>query len=494
MNVATFRRKQESSVFSTKVFQQMIESMPVAVMICDPETLDITYLNQASLEALKGLEHVLPVKADQILGSCIDIFHKNPEHQRKMLRNPNNLPHKAKITIGGEWLDLLVTGLFDEHGNYIAPMLTWSVITEQVRQEAETDKLMQMLDKMPVNVMMADKDTLEITYINQTSVNTLKPLAHLLPHPPEELKGKCIDIFHKNPSHQRALLADPANLPHRAKIKLGDETLNLEVSALMSPDGEYIGPMLSWAVITHNIKMAANVTNVVEAVSAGSTEMQSSAQSMQASANDTNERAGTVASATEELATSVTEISRQVAHSTKISGDAVIEVEKANKMISGLSETVQKVGKVVDMIEDVASQTNLLALNATIEAARAGEAGKGFAVVASEVKNLANQTAKATDEITGQISEIQSATQSAVDANQSISKVIAEINDIATAIAAAVEEQGAATQEVSDNIGQVSAASSETGRIASEVAQAATELSQHGERLRTDIDEFVNAN
>jgi methyl-accepting chemotaxis protein len=492
MNVLAFRNKEKTSLDS-RSFEQMVESMPVAVMICDPDSFKVVYANHASMEALKQLQHVLPIDADQIVGTCIDIFHKHPEHQRAMLRDPNNLPHKAKITIGGETLDLLVSGLYDERGRYVAPMLTWSVITEQVKQEAETAKLMRMLDNMPINVMLADKDSLEITYINKTSIETLKPLTALLPCPPDQLKGKCIDIFHKNPAHQRQLLADASNLPHQANIRLGDETLDLLVTALYDNDGKYIGPMLSWSVITRNVTMAENVSNVVEAVSSGSTEMQGSAQSMQAVAEGANERASAAASATEELSSSITEISRQVAHSTQISSGAVTEVQNAKEMIGGLTKAAEKIGQVVDMIEDIASQTNLLALNATIEAARAGEAGKGFAVVASEVKSLANQTAKATEEITGQIAEVQNATKSAVEANESITRTIDEINQIATAISAAVEEQGAATREVSENIGQVSQAASETGNIAAEVANAAAELSTHGESLRKEIDEFINA-
>ena len=135
-------------------------------------------------------------------------------------------------------------------------MLTWSVVTDEVKKERETKQLLDMLDKMPINVMVADKDTMEITYINQTSVNTLKPLKHLLKVDPEDLKGQCIDIFHKNPQHQRSLLSDASNLPHRATITLGDEKLDLQVSAVTDDEGNYVAPMVCWSVITQNVRLA----------------------------------------------------------------------------------------------------------------------------------------------------------------------------------------------------------------------------------------------
>ena len=205
----------------------------------------------------------------------------------------------------------------------------------------------------------------------------------------------------------------------------------------------------------------------------------------------------TVASAAEELAASIGEISRQVAQSSRITGQAVDDAKRTDAIVHALAEAAEKIGAVVGLITNIASQTNLLALNATIEAARAGDAGKGFAVVASEVKNLANQTGKATEEIGAQVTQIQAATREAVEAIRGISATIEEVSAIAAAIASAVEEQGAATSEIARNvqqtsqaarevtagIGGVSQAANETGAAAGEVLTAASDLSKQAEQL-----------
>ena len=262
-----------------------------------------------------------------------------------------------------------------------------------------------------------------------------------------------------------------------------------------------------------------SVGSVVQIVSSASTELQSSAQSLTATAEETSSQATavaaaseeastnvqTVAAAAEELSSSITEINRQVQQSTAISNSAVEAAQKADDMVQGLAKSSNKIGEVVELISDIAEQTNLLALNATIEAARAGESGKGFAVVASEVKNLANQTAKATEEISSQIGGIQSATKDSVDAIQEITKTIGQISEISTAIAAAVEEQGAATQEIARNVEQAAAGTSEvssnitgvtqsageSGAAAGQVLSAANELSEQSELLKTEVDKFM---
>ncbi len=483
------------TTFDRHSLLQMVDSMPVPVMTLDLSDFTINYANLASIEALRSIEHVLPVSAEAIVGQCVDIFHKEPARQRGLLSDPANLPWEARIEVGGEYLDLQVTALTGRGGKYIGPMLSWKIVTDQVRKEEEAARLLTMLDQMPINVMLADKDSLQITYLNKTSSDTLRSLQALLPIPVDAVKGSCIDIFHKNPAHQRSVLADPANLPHNAKIQLGDETLDLRVSAVTDDRGAYLGPMVTWSVATDRVRLAndfeANIGGVVDTVSSAATELQGSANSLSATAEETNSQANSVATAAEELTASAQEISRQISQCSTIADKAVQEAARSTELVNGLSEGAQKIGDVVSLIQDIAEQTNLLALNATIEAARAGEAGKGFAVVANEVKALANQTAKATEEIGSQVSEIQGSTEGAVDAIKIISDVIGEISEVTTAISAAVEEQQAATQEVTGNIGTVSTASAETGDSAGQVLSAAGELSTQSEQLKSKVQAFL---
>jgi methyl-accepting chemotaxis protein len=263
----------------------------------------------------------------------------------------------------------------------------------------------------------------------------------------------------------------------------------------------------------------ARAGELVGQVSSAATELQATAQSMTgtaglatqqatsvaAAAEQASANVQTVAAAAEQLASSIAEISRQVAQSAKVSGKALEDAKHTDTVVHALALGAQKIGEVVGLISNIAGQTNLLALNATIEAARAGDAGKGFAVVASEVKNLATQTAKATEDIARQITQIQTATKEAVDSIRGIGKTISEISEIAAAIAAAVEEQGSATQEIARNVQQaatgtqkvssnivgVSQGAKDTGAAASQLLGAAGELSQQAEQLRSEVGLYI---
>ena len=217
--------------------------------------------------------------------------------------------------------------------------------------------------------------------------------------------------------------------------------------------------------------------------------VQTVSQRAAGASSDASSSVHSVAAASEELASSVAEISRQVDASARIAGEAVDQAQKTDGRISALSQAAARIGDVVDLIKNIAEQTNLLALNATIEAARAGDAGRGFAVVAAEVKTLAEQTAKATGEISQQIADIQSATQDSVVAIKEIGATIGRISEISSTIASAVEEQGAATQEISRNVQRGVA---ETGAASSQVLLAAQSLSTESNRLKREVGNFMN--
>jgi len=376
---------------------------------------------------------------------------------------------------------------------------------EKIAQEAMVGRIQSMMDNIPINVMMADKDG-TILYINPRSRETLKVIEKDLPISVDKIVGHSFDVFHKNPTHQRKLIADARNLPHKAQIKVGANTLALLASAVYDNNKNYLGPMVTWEIITDRLLLVHNVTEASRQLAAASAELNATATQLSGNAERSTSVANSTASAseevsqgvrtvatnTEEMSASIKEIARNAAEASSTSATTLKQAQATNVTITKLGESSQEIGNVIKVISSIAQQTNLLALNATIEAARAGDAGRGFAVVANEVKELAKQTAKATEDITSKITGIQKDSTSAVDAVAAIGQTIEKLNGIAGAIAASVEEQSATTNEVSrvvqesargvlnitDNVKIVSQSASETLTGATQVLSAAKSLSE----------------
>ncbi len=361
-------------------------------------------------------------------------------------------------------------------------------------------RLNQMVDRQPAKVMLCDTD-LNVTYINDAAKEILDKLKDAMHCEPEEVVGRSVLSFHKNPDVVKRVLSDPRNLPYTGRFTMNGVVIENTVIPIYDENGDYVGPMLNWQDVTKYVDM---INTFQEKVQVAVKEVASSSESLSTLSDDLKnntasvgrvsatvaaaaEEAGTnvqtVASAAEELSASISEIARSVAHASDLSTTAAERMERAKTVIEGLNANALQIGDVVNLINDIASQTNLLALNATIESARAGDAGKGFAVVANEVKTLAGQTSRATEDIAKKIAEIQGSTQQAVTAIQEIATAIDEVRQVSGTIAASVEEQTAATTEISRNIAEASSGTQSVTTEISDVANSAAMAEQSSEEV-----------
>jgi methyl-accepting chemotaxis protein len=495
---------------------QMVDLSPINTMMATPDGV-LTYMNENSIQTLRTLEQYLPAKVDALVGQKIDWFHKVPEHQLGIIKNPSNLPYKAIIDVGPEKLDLLVSPIVTASGDYLGPMVTWEVVTEKLQNEEEMARVMQMVDKSPINTMMASPEG-EMIYMNEVASKTLKTLESLLPAKVDALVGNSIDWFHKNPAGPKRIISDPKNLPHKAIISVGEDKLDLLISPIIDSQGNYMGPMVTWDIVTDKVNLvkeltksanelkdsAGNLQSVSSSLSSGAEETSAQANTASVASEEVNAGVQTVASNMEEMVAAIKEITKTTNEASSMTNDAMKMAKNTNEIISQLGDSSMDIGNVIKVISSIAQQTNLLALNATIEAARAGEAGKGFAVVANEVKELAKQTAKATADITKKIENIQSDSKGAVNAIKEISEAIEKVNGYAGNIAASVEEQAATTNEVTrivtesaegvkqinENIAQVSEAAATTGKDAQSAQEASSILGDIASNLQLHVEKI----
>ncbi|MEQ8847045.1 methyl-accepting chemotaxis protein [Botrimarina sp.] len=327
-----------------------------------------------------------------------------------------------RYTKSGEliWISASYNPVIDKSGRVTKVVKIASDITATKRESDEAFRLSNMVENLPINVMFADRD-LVVRYMNPASLRTLRAIQHLLPVPVDKIVGTCIDQFHKDPSHQRRVLADPSNLPVKTIINVGEESLDLLVTAITDQAGQYLGAMATWTLVTEQLRTRKEAQQVGHSVATSTTEM----------------------------AATIEEISKNVARTASLAQQAESHAQLSNAATDALQESSRAIGKVVGVIQELADQTNLLALNATIEAARAGESGRSFAVVANEVKDLASETSGATQSIEQSVQEIQSRIAEVAEAISQITASVSEVSGNTNTVAAAIEEQSITMAELS---------------------------------------------
>jgi methyl-accepting chemotaxis protein len=414
----------------------MMENAPFNILFADKDLI-LQYANPASVKTLKTLEQYLPVPVDKMVGQNIDVFHKNPQHQRNLLGDPRNMPHKAQIQLGPEVLELDVCAIYDQDKNYMGAMVNWSVITEALKMKRENEEMVRLEKERTETLDHKVNQILEV--VNAAAQGDISQQLNVMGDDPAGQVGQALADF----------IAD-------LRVNIG-----------------------SFGKSGSELNLASNeLVSISQQLSANAEETSAQAGVVSAASEEVSTNVQVVATGTEEMTASIKEISQSASQAAQIADSAVRIVGETNEKITALGISSTDIGQVVKVITEIAGQTNLLALNATIEAARAGEAGKGFAVVANEVKELANQTAKATEEISQKIQVIQEDSKNAVGAMDEITKVINEVNDISGTIASAVEEQSATTNEMSRNVTEAAKGVQEIAQNITGVAQAASETSQ----------------
>ncbi|RKG99007.1 methyl-accepting chemotaxis protein [Corallococcus carmarthensis] len=488
-------RRRAATPLEGALSEALLDAARVSLFVLDAD-LNIVFTNASATEAIERISNGA--------GDAGSDFLAHFEHQLRLdedrLNDPSALPHETHFAVGPTLLKARIDGIAGRGGAITGYVVTWTDITDQQRADTEMARLRAMLENAPTCVMVADVD-LKIVYLNPASRRLLQRVEKHLPITADRVLGSTIDVFHRDSSYQRKILSNDKNLPVRANIPIGPEVADLLVTAVYDGQGRYLGPMVTWELITEKLAVQQRekeldstlrgifqeVTQHSQTLAASSQELSSVSQQMVSNAQETAAQATqvsagaeqvsrnvqSVASGMEEVNANIREVARNASSAAKVASSAVKLADSTSSIVGKLGTSSQEIGKVIKVITSIAQQTNLLALNATIEAARAGEAGRGFAVVANEVKELARETARATEDIGQKIGSIQGDTEEVVNAILEIGATIGRINELQTSIASSVEEQTATAGEILRNVGEAAKGSQQISENMAAVAEAA---------------------
>ena len=504
-----------SGLDSLEFVQASLAFVQTNIFIAD-SSFNIVYANNyamATLNKIAGeVRDVFGVEVSEVVGGTIHRFHKDKHRVERILRNPAALPHQAVFDFGKVTLQTNINAVRGRDDSVLGYIVNWEDVSAWKEEQARAASILDAINKSQASIEFQLDGT-----IVTANENFLKAMGYTL----EEIKGRHHSMFVDDTYRQSTDYKELWIKLGRGEYQMGEYKrvgkggrevwIQGAYNPILDPKGRPIKVMKYAIDVTTQVKLRLDIQGILQKVAgnaatlaSASRELSAVSQQMAANAEETATQANvasaaaeqvssnvtTVSTGTEEMGASIKEIAKNANEAAKVAAAAVKVAETTNTTVAKLGESSAEIGNVIKVITSIAQQTNLLALNATIEAARAGEAGKGFAVVANEVKELAKQTAKATEDISRKIEAIQSDTKGSVSAIEQISKIINQINDFQNTIASAVEEQTATTGEISRNVNEAAKGSNEIAQSISSVAQAARSTTEGASNTKTSADEL----